>query len=147
MCRQKKRPSDSDIALTAMLHDIGYIVFDSLSPVVSDKFHMENDFTVNFSLPVEVVYFFTTHSKKGADLLRYWKLPAQVIEAIEFHHDPNLLVSPLGYILAVSELSQTSDVLKRAECQRLINSLGISQHDYQKMADELEERGIKIIKL
>jgi HD-like signal output (HDOD) protein len=58
----------------------------------------------------ETLAYGLDHAALGAQLLRDWELPAQIIEAVATHHRPENSQSDLGAVLCVAEdvVAQTS---------------------------------------
>jgi putative nucleotidyltransferase with HDIG domain len=85
-----RRPSDEEIYLAGLLHDIGFMVLDYLDPDLSDRFHArlatESGCTVE---QIEAEMLETSHGELGAKLARYWNLPESVAVVLHYHHTPD----------------------------------------------------------
>lgn len=83
------RPSDDEVYLAGLLHDIGFLVLDHLAPRLSDRFHVrlgaEPGRTVE---EVEAEMLEMSHGELGAALGRHWCLPAKIIAVLQYHHAP-----------------------------------------------------------
>ena len=95
--------------LSGLLHDIGRLGFLKLS---SKKNVRAQEWTAA-GFPVayaETLAYGLDHAALGAQLLRDWELPAQIIEAVRTHHRPGHSQSELGAILCIAEerMAQTS---------------------------------------
>jgi len=88
--------SRADVAfLAGLLHDVGQIVLAGVAPVRWKG--LERDAHVE-AQPVNVIEDrsrYVSHALVGAYLLSLWGLPADVIEAVAFHHTPERLAGPL----------------------------------------------------
>jgi len=82
-----------DSAFTAgILHDVGKIVFASnYTQAYGDVVKIAKQEHRFFS-EIERERFRVTHTEIGAYLLSIWGLPDQIVEAVMFHHSPNLCV-------------------------------------------------------
>ncbi len=82
---------DTTLYTAALLHDVGKIIMgefvrDSLvkiSGLVSDQ-------NISF-LDAEEMVIGINHADLGGKIAAYWKFPTEIIEAISFHHRPDLL--------------------------------------------------------
>ncbi|MCK9200391.1 MAG: HDOD domain-containing protein [Gallionella sp.] len=84
------RPSDEEIYLAGLLHDIGFLVLDYLDPRLSNAFHArlaaEPPCTVE---EAEATMLETSHGELGAELGRHWNLPETIISVLHYHHNPS----------------------------------------------------------
>lgn len=86
----RRRPSDDEIYLSGLLHDIGFLVLDYLDPALSDRFHAR--MASEPGCPVEEIeaeMLEMDHSELGAALGRHWNLPEPIVAVINYHHTPN----------------------------------------------------------
>lgn len=87
---QARRPSDEEIYLSGLLHDIGFMVLDYLDPALSDAFHArlasEPGCTVE---QIEAEMLETSHGELGAELARHWNLPESIASVLHYHHTPD----------------------------------------------------------
>ncbi len=94
---EKMRPSDDQIFLGGMLHDIGYLVLAYLDPKLSDKLHTrlaaETD---RPALEVERENLEICHDELGAELVRHWHLPEEIIAVLRYHHSPDAAGAAVG---------------------------------------------------
>jgi putative nucleotidyltransferase with HDIG domain len=83
------RPQDGETFLSGMLHDIGYLVLAYLDSERSERLFAALDKeTDRTPQDIERDIVGITHDELGAELAVYWQLPAEVINAIRFHHSP-----------------------------------------------------------
>lgn len=99
-----------DYALVAgLLHDIGQLWMARFYPL---EFQMMRS-TVNLSergiIEVERQYFGMDHCEVGQVLASRWALPAPVIAAIRYHHDPTPVLSE-----KLADLTHVAEVLSNA---------------------------------
>lgn len=84
------RPRDDQIFLAGMLHDIGYLVLAFLDPERSDKLHAHLAAEKSRpSLEVEQETLGICHDQLGAELVRHWNLPEEIVAVLRYHHAPN----------------------------------------------------------
>jgi HD-like signal output (HDOD) protein len=77
-----------DAAVAGMLHDIGKLI---LADSLPDRFQQACALAVERKIPsyeAEQEVFGATHAGVGAYLFGLWGLPASIVEAVAFHHDP-----------------------------------------------------------
>ncbi len=84
----RQRPLDDQIFLAGLLHDIGYIVIDYISPMTCDSllshFDAENDAEL---LALEKQVLSMSHGEIGGKLSAYWDLPEEIGAVVRFHHN------------------------------------------------------------
>lgn len=104
-----KRPSDDEIYLAGLLHDIGYLVLKYLDPKLSDKLHAsmaEEPSTSLTEIEMELLDG-VDHGELGSMLARHWKLPESIITTLKCHHAPDnklgTVVEQLVRMINVSE--------------------------------------------
>ena len=85
----ERRPSDEEIYLAGLLHDIGFLVLDYLDPQLSDAFHARLASPPSCTVEeIEAGMLETSHGELGAELGRRWNLPEAIVAALHFHHNP-----------------------------------------------------------
>ena len=83
--------------VAGLLHDIGKLIIQNKLPEMAREVHIREDDSnlARFELEDEVIGF--NHADVGGALLRTWKLPVNIQDAVEFHHAPlKAKESPLG---------------------------------------------------
>lgn len=95
------RPTDEQVFLAGMLHDIGYLVLAYLDPKLSDKLHTHLAAEpMRPKMEVEREILDMCHDELGAELARHWNLPEEIITALRYHHSPDEAGEASGQILA-----------------------------------------------
>lgn len=95
------RPTDEQVFLAGMLHDIGYLVLAYLDPKLSDKLHSHLAAeSMRPKMEVEREILDICHDELGAELARHWNLPEEIITALRYHHSPDEAGEAPGQILA-----------------------------------------------
>ncbi len=80
-------PSDEEIYLAGLLHDIGFLALDYLDAKLSDQLHAR--LAAEPGRPVEEIeaqMLEMSHYELGAELARHWTLPESIIAVIRYHH-------------------------------------------------------------
>lgn len=84
------RPSEEEVYLAGLLHDIGFLVLDFIDPQLSDKFHARLAAEPECSLAeIEDEMLEMNHCELGAELARHWNLPEPIVTVLRYHHAPN----------------------------------------------------------
>ena len=146
--------SDPDLAFTSgLLHDIGQLLMYITNPACYLQI-IERRLREDVSLPeAERVIYGYDHTDAGKTLASAWNLPAEIVDAISAHHDPDEIGSEIGNLIHVSEvLSHALDLgeqpnnrvpdLSELACAQL----GLSWQTLTKHFAEIEARydGIRI---
>jgi putative nucleotidyltransferase with HDIG domain len=94
-----------DLAFTGgLLHDIGQLLMHiSCPPTYTEvlELHQRDDCSL---ITAERALFGYDHSEAGRALAIYWKLPAEIVDAIAAHHEPDEQGSEMGNLIHVSEV-------------------------------------------
>ncbi len=83
---RKMLPSEEDIYLAGLLHDIGFLVLDYIDPELSDRFHARlsaEDIPLE-TLEAEMLEM--GHAEMGALLAERWGLEPEIADVIRYHH-------------------------------------------------------------
>jgi putative nucleotidyltransferase with HDIG domain len=84
------RPLDDQIFLAGLLHDIGYLVLAGVDIKRSNQLHERLAAKPDrAALEVEQDMLGTSHCELGAELLRQWGLPDEIITVLRYHHAPD----------------------------------------------------------
>ncbi|HZW25502.1 MAG TPA: HDOD domain-containing protein [Gallionella sp.] len=121
------RPSDEEIYLAGLLHDIGFLVLDYINPQLSNAFHArlaaQPACTVE-ELEAEILE--TSHGELGAELGRHWNLPEPIVAVLNHHHHPGAMGAAVGQPL----------VEMACLAEKLLPTFGIAEPVPQGIADE-----------
>ncbi|HWR89844.1 MAG TPA: HDOD domain-containing protein [Dissulfurispiraceae bacterium] len=79
-----------DISVAALLHDIGKVILSLKFPNEYQKIVRETESKEEFIIEAERRFFGITHADVGGWVAQRWNFPKNLVEAIEYHHKPNL---------------------------------------------------------
>jgi len=80
-------PSDEEIYLAGLLHDIGLLVLDFIAPKLSDQLHTRLLAEPECSMEeMEAKLLEMSHSELGAQLASHWALPETLVAVLRGHH-------------------------------------------------------------
>ena len=102
-----------------LLHDIGTMLIAMKLPELARTLYMRfpDDETSKQDTELQVLGF--THADVGGELLNLWSLPSHLIEAVRFHHNPQLATdSPLSAAItqiACAYVQEDSHNIERME--------------------------------
>ncbi|MGD9411987.1 MAG: HDOD domain-containing protein, partial [Desulfobacterales bacterium] len=88
MVKDQKRNNHIDVFTPALLHDIGKLVLGSFVSEELEAIQQIAGKGIPFVVAENMVLG-TDHAEIGARILKRWNLPAEVINAVRWHHDPN----------------------------------------------------------
>jgi putative nucleotidyltransferase with HDIG domain len=85
---QALKISDADEVFTAaLLHDVGKLILGSF--VKKDLAQIEAMVTKGIAFDVaESMVLGTNHAEVGGQILHKWSFPAELVNAVQWHHDP-----------------------------------------------------------
>lgn len=128
------RPDDNQIFLAGLLHDIGLMVLHHVDPEASDELHRQ--LRLHPTCPInelELELLGMTHNYIGAQLVRHWHLPDDVIDVVALHHSPRrsneAFFNPLIRMVNIAE--------------KLLTDFGVSEHTHE-VIEESEWRDLGI---
>lgn len=87
-----------------LLHDIGQLLMFTASPtnyVQALERRRDGDISL---IAAERLVFGYDHTAAGRTLALAWKLPAEIVDAIAAHHEPDEMFSEIGNLVHVSEI-------------------------------------------
>jgi|SRR5215469_1317438 len=95
---------DTDAAYAAgLLHDIGRLEYAMDSPANQRRLNLwlDEGFPVTYA---ESMVYGIDHARCGAEILRFWRLPDEIVDAVAHHHTPESAESALASILFIAEV-------------------------------------------
>ncbi len=131
----KAENQDPEVATDAMvagaLHDTGKLILAQGFPAEYKEIAIEAKKQNIPFLGLEKAAFKTSHAQVGAYLLGLWRLPARIVEAVAFHHEPTE-----GSISGESVLTavHAANIIEQEE-QRQEESINTSKLDSQYLVD------------
>ncbi len=145
---------DPDSAFSAgLLHDVGKMVLCCFLPEEFERFresrsadqsspdHVLEDQTLGFS-----------HAQIGGFLATQWKLPERLIDAISFHHHPQLsefeepiahIVHLANHVAQITFLDEDEMYLCSPMDPAVMEFMGVSGENTQDFSDQLREEYVK----
>jgi putative nucleotidyltransferase with HDIG domain len=82
-----KIPDADEVFTAALLHDVGKLILGSF--VKKDLEQIETMVTKGITLDVaESMVLGTNHAEVGGQILHKWSFPAELVNAVQWHHDP-----------------------------------------------------------
>ncbi|MEI6145145.1 MAG: HDOD domain-containing protein [Methylococcales bacterium] len=91
LMRSFERPLPQDIALVALLHDIGFLAYKAINAELADTLIVRINKGEDSDAVAQELFGFT-HDKLGAALLSSWGIPAKIVTAVKWHHHKNFNV-------------------------------------------------------
>ena len=124
-----RRPADDEIYLSGLLHDIGFLVLDSLDRQLSDQFHSR--LASESGCPMEKIEaeLEISHGELGAKLAIHWGLPEPIIAVARYHHSPNDERAAVGQPLV--GMSNLAGKLLPSLCEADSTHGNITSEDWQ----------------
>jgi putative nucleotidyltransferase with HDIG domain len=96
-------PRGEGAGVAGLLHDVGKMVLTSVVPeAAAEAVSMAR----SRHLPVwraEVLVLGFHHGQVGGALLRSWGLPEAVVDAVTFHHQPQMTANPLATVVFLAD--------------------------------------------
>jgi HD-like signal output (HDOD) protein len=116
-----------DAYTVGLLHDVGKLLI-RLAPAEVSAVRQRLIRNGCATSVAEVLTCGATHAEAGADVLRHWGLPADYIEAVEFHHEPEHVDLPLASLLYLAEQCTGSeeDLPSAARMRHALDVLGVT---------------------
>lgn len=128
-----------------LLHDMGKVLFDEFIEKEAARIHQEEAFMTESFDELETEIFGTNHAHAGADLIAGWNFPEELIEAVRWHHCPNMAKEHTSTVdmihvadmLAYSEgLGTGIDGLMYRTCEESIKRLGLKSKIIERVASK-----------
>jgi HD-like signal output (HDOD) protein len=90
----------SDAFLAGLVHDVGRLAYELTPAGAAIRQWQEAGFPVTYA---ELLASGTDHAEIGAETLAHWRFPERLIEAVRFHHRPEIAKSALAAALYAAE--------------------------------------------
>jgi putative nucleotidyltransferase with HDIG domain len=145
MVKDQKRNNHIDVFTPALLHDIGKLVLGSFVSEELEAIQQIAGKGIPFVVAENMVLG-TDHAEIGARILKRWNLPAEVINAVRWHHDPDSADAcdfQMDVVYLANLLCQTSETTVAAEGSALelsatvIDRLGIEMDQFETISDKV----------
>ncbi len=147
IAKKKNIPEPEEVSIEALLHDIGKVVLSLRFKDEYERVVKEAESKDILIIDSEKEIFGITHAESGAWIARKWNFPLSLVEAIEYHHKPNLSKNVPMHTAIV----HLSDILTRAigfgfagdnyvpaVNQAAWDLLGLSNEDLKEIIEEME---------
>ncbi len=97
----KPRTFTDDFATAALLHDFGKLLLaETLSPTYLDLLNQQDECLP--SIEREMRALGVNHAEVSAVVAQSWKLPDDLVRAVQHHHTPSMCDTPMCYGLSIS---------------------------------------------
>ncbi len=135
--------------LIGLLHDVGSLLIYNKLPELAREALLRSRYNHIEMRQAEVEVIGFDHAQVGAELLRAWRLPANLITAVEFHHHPGLAPDYGQYAelaFLANALANSSTVGKSADGKMMalkkipIGLPGLSEKALLQVQEETEEQ-------
>lgn len=96
-----------DLVLCGFLHDIGKIILLGDAGINKIEQYLKNSRFNKQNTKIEEIFFVLNHALVGSEISKQWGLSEKIIEAVNFHHEPNkcsLESQPYVYITYLSNV-------------------------------------------
>ena len=114
-----------DVRVSGMLHDVGILLYLKI-PIIGRYVRFNKPGLISNESEYEAIG--TSHAEMGGYLLGMWGLPTSIVEAVTFHHQPWMQVSPglgTGSVLYIANA-----LLNMSRYEKSANFLGFLDLDY-----------------
>jgi putative nucleotidyltransferase with HDIG domain len=89
LAARSKQPNVEHFFVAGLLHDLGSLVIYRKLPELAREALLRARYNGIVLQQAEQELLGFDHATVGAELMRMWKLPASLVEAVEFHHNPS----------------------------------------------------------
>jgi len=145
MVKDRKKEGRIDVFTPALLHDIGKLVLGSFVSEELEAIQQIAGKGVPFVV-AENMILGTDHAEIGARILERWNLPAEVINAVRWHHDPDSADASdmqMDVVYLANLLCQTSETTIAAGGQAVelsptvIDRLGVQMDQFETISGKV----------
>lgn len=147
-----KIPGADEVFTAALLHDIGKLI---LGGFVQDDLHRIEEMVAK-GIAFEVAEFIvlgTDHARIGARVLEKWSFPADLVNAVNWHHDPETcenyctfsdIVHVANILGLMSGYGKGNNGLSVQASKPVIERLGFAASDLKLLAEETQQGVCKL---
>ncbi len=135
--------------LAGILHDIGRLVILKKEPALArDAFFRSKEQSENIFLSERELMGFD-HADVGGELLRAWKLPPRLVEAVAFHHQPQAakrypfeaaVIHTSDYIVHVLKVGSDAEFSEPQLYSKSWDIIGLDADDFEFMKDKVKRQ-------
>ena len=146
VARRTGYPDPEEAFIAGLLHDLGQLL---LVLAVPEEYKQVVALGPGNMTENEQKIIGSTHNRAGQQLLKHWKLPKNLCDAVRFHHTPKVFTGeddPLVSIVALADTLSCAHGLRyeraieEAEFRRLIERTGLDvEHVGEMLADRQAE--------
>jgi putative nucleotidyltransferase with HDIG domain len=145
LVRGKKKIDSEDVFTPALLHDVGKLVLGAFVKEELEAIESIAAKGVPFVV-AENMILGTDHAEIGARILAHWNLPADIINAVRWHHDPDasdIFSAQVDVVYLANLLCQTSGRNAQAEGHAIelsptvIERLGIQLDQFDRISEKV----------
>jgi HD-like signal output (HDOD) protein len=141
------RPSEEEIYLAGLLHDIGYLVLDYVDPELSNRFHHRLAAEDISATELEVEMLELSHGEMGALLAEHWGLTPNIIAVMRYHHSEQVPNDATGQpLIAMTSLAESivsafglKEMHPREAEAKHWHALGIADDQIEEVSDEMRK--------
>ena len=147
-----KIPGADEVFTAALLHDIGKLI---LGGFVQDDLHRIEEMVAK-GIAFEVAEFIvlgTDHAQIGARILEKWSFPAELVNAVNWHHDPETcenfctfsdIVHVANTLGLMSGYGKSTNGVSVRVSKSVIERLGFAASDLKLLAEETQQGVCKL---
>jgi len=142
--------------LAGILHDIGRLVIFKKEPALArDTFFRSKNNKENIFISEQELMGFD-HAAVGGELLKAWKLPPRLVEAVACHHQPQAakefpveaaIIHTSDYIVHVLHVGGDAEFSEPQLYSKSWEIIGLSPDDFEFMKDKVKSQYEGIIKM
>ena len=142
--------------LAGILHDIGRLVIFKKEPALArDTFYRSKERQENIYLSEQKLMGFD-HADVGRELLKAWKLPPRLVEAVGCHHQPQnakafpvdaAIIHTSDYIVHVMQAGSDAEFSEPQLYPKSWEIIGLSADDFEFMKDKVKQQYEGIVDL
>ena len=142
--------------LAGILHDIGRLVIFKKEPALArDAFFMSKEKEENIFLSERELMGFD-HADVGGELLKAWQLPPRLVEAVAYHHQPELakqfpveaaIIHTSDYIVHALQVGSDAEFSEPQLYPKSWEIIGLDPDDFEFMKDKVKRQYESIVSM